>query len=454
MTASEQDHKLDKTQRRTALDTARENKKLRRTSRATKQITKLNAVKADFTQLPGFEDMQLQRMAAELLNIENPFFRAHEARAGATTVIAGDEKINFSSYDYLGLNGHPDVMDAARQGIETYGISAGASRVVGGERPAHKMLEMKIASLYSTEDAVVFVSGHATNVSTLGKVLQPDDLVLHDSFIHNSILTGIKLSGANRQAFPHNDLDALERLLSSGATQHNNVLVVIEGIYSMDGDYPDLPRILELKQKYKFWLMVDEAHSLGTLGKTGRGLAEYFDIDPSNVDIWMGTCSKTLAGCGGYIAGSQDLIDYLKFSTAGFVFSVGLPPLLACSISKAIDIMLDEPERVTRAQENGRYFLNAMNEAGFDTGHSMGYAVVPMMLGDSIKAVFMASQLLTEGINALPIIHPAVPEKSARLRFFITSEHTREQLDFAVEAIKKVNNEYDNNPIDLNILLS
>ncbi|MDX5594362.1 aminotransferase class I/II-fold pyridoxal phosphate-dependent enzyme [Pseudovibrio sp. SPO723] len=402
-----------------------------------------------FSSLPGFQEMRIQRAAADLLGVDNPFFRAHDARAAATTLIDGQEYLNFASYDYVGLNGHPEVVAAAKQAADHYGLSASASRVVAGERPIHSELEAKLARLHGVEDAVAFVSGHATNVSAIGQLMQPNDLILHDAYIHNSIVTGAKLAGAVRQAFPHNDLEALENLLASRAHNHERVLIVVEGVYSMDGDYPNLKRLIDIKERYGAWLMVDEAHSIGILGEKGRGLAEHFREDPKKVDIWMGTFSKTLASCGGYIAGSKDMVEYLKFTASGFVFSVGLSPVLAAGVSKAIDVMEREPERVVMAQANGAYFLAEAKAAGLDTGVSQGCAVVPIMIGDSLKATVIAAKLLEEGVNVLPIIYPAVPEKASRLRFFITSEHSKDQLDTAIRALRKTLDDYDANPISI-----
>ena len=450
--------KLDSDARRAALSSVLKTKNKGQVSKPQK-AGNLAAVlpkvePADFSSLPGFREQSLQKMAAELLQIDVPFFRSHDGQACATTTINGRPFINYSSYDYLGINGHPKIAEAAKSAIDRYGVSAGASRVVGGERPVHRELEEKLAWLYGVEDALVFVSGHATNVSTIGTLVGKNDVILHDSFIHNSILTGATLSGASRQSFPHNDLEALESLLIRRRGSQGVTLVIVEGVYSMDGDCSQLDRIIELKRQYGFWLMVDEAHSLGILGKTGRGLAEFHNVDPKDVDIWMGTCSKTLAGCGGYIAGSKDLIEYLKVSASGFVFSVGMPPLIASSLSTAIDIMVDEKDRVERVQQNGASLLSKAKDGGFDTGTSEGHAVVPIMIGDSIKATVIAGRLAEKGVNVSPIIHPAVPERSSRLRFFVTSEHTDEQFDDTIEALQEVSEDYDNDPITLKQLAS
>jgi 8-amino-7-oxononanoate synthase len=209
-------------------------------------------------------------------------------------------------------------------------------------------------------------------------------------------------------------------------------MIVVEGLYSMDGDLPDLPRLIELKEKYGCWLMVDEAHSLGVLGETGRGIAEHFHVDPKQVDIWMGTLSKTLASCGGYVAGSKELIEVLKFNAPGFVYSVGMPPAAAAAAKAALDALVAEPDRVRRVQENGRLFLAEAKEAGLDTGTSEGYAVVSVMVGDILRAVKLSERLLEAGINALPIVYPAVPMKAARIRFFITALHQPEDIKRAV----------------------
>lgn len=386
----------------------------------------------DFSQLPQLRQLRMHRAAADMIGLENPFFRSHDGIAGPTTTIDGAVHDNFSSYNYLGLNGHPEVRAAAEKALTDYGTSASASRVVAGERPVHRELENALAELYGTEDAVVMVSGHATNVTTIGHLMGSNDLVIVDALIHNSVSEGARLSHATRLTFPHGDLDALEAMLVRHRHKYEHVLIVVEGIYSMDGDFPDLPRLLSLKSNFDCWLMVDEAHALGVLGKSGRGLAEHFGVDPNSVEMWMGTLSKTLASCGGYIAGSKALCDYLRASAPGFVFSVGLSPVLAAAATACCRILLREPERVARLADNGRLFLEKARAAGLDTGPSAGLSVVPVIVGDSIGAAALSNRLLKRGVNALPIIFPAVAEKSARIRFFITSEHTPEQIERAV----------------------
>lgn len=387
----------------------------------------------DFATLPDYRQLTMQRAAADLLGIESPFFRAHDTRASAHTVIGGKRYLNFASYDYCGLNGHPEVNAAAKAAIDGFGTSVSASRIVSGERPVHRELEQAIASFLGTEDAVAMVSGHATNVTVIGHLLGPKDLIVCDSFIHNSIVEGVRLSGATRITFAHNDLDQLDRLLGDNRHRFERVLVAVEGLYSMDGDYPRLDRLVKLKRRHDAWLMVDEAHALGVLGATGRGLAEELGVDPRSVEIWMGTLSKTLCGCGGFIAGSQALVEYLKATAPGFVFSVGMPAPTAAAARTCLSILEREPERVGRLRANGHRFVERAREGGLDTGTSLGFAIVPVITGDSVLAGLLSHRLFEAGLNVLPIIYPAVPEKAARLRFFITAAHSDEDIDRAVD---------------------
>ena len=387
----------------------------------------------DFSRLDAHKEIRLQRSAAEMLGIDVPYYRVQEGYAGPTCLIDGLEVLNFSSYNYLGLNGHPKVREAAKAAIDRYGVSVSASRVVAGERDLHGRLEASLAAFYGTEAAVAFVSGHATNVTTLGALLGPRDLVLVDGYIHNSIVEGARLSGATRVTFPHNDWAWVDEHLSRHRDRFDRVLIAVEGLYSMDGDWPDLPRFVEIKSRHDAWLMVDEAHALGVLGPTGRGVGELQGVEADEVEIWMGTLSKTLSACGGYIAGSAALVELLKAKAPGFVFSVGLAAPLAAAALASLEVMQDEPERVERLAANGRRMLAQAQAAGLDTGAAQGSAVLPVMVGDSARAAMLSDAALKAGLNALPITFPAVPEKQARLRFFLTSEHSDAQIDQAVE---------------------
>lgn len=388
-----------------------------------------------FDQFPGYKQIQILHGGAKRLGLSNPFFKSHDGRAGAHTTMDGQTRINFASYNYLDLAGDDRVNQAAVEAIARYGTSVSASRVVSGDRPVHHALEQAIADLYETAAAVVFVSGHATNVSTIGFLFGPRDLILHDEYIHNSALQGIQLSGAKRLPFAHNDWDALETILTQQRAQFERVLIIVEGIYSMDGDYPDLPRVVEIKRRHRALLMVDEAHSLGVMGKTGRGIREHFGLKSSDVDIWMGTLSKALAGCGGYITGERALVEQLKYLAPGFLYSVGMSPPLAAASLAALQCMLEEPERVEALQSAGALFLKQAQAAGIPTGTSTGLAIIPAIVGSSIKATRLAERMFERGINVQPILYPAVPEKSARLRFFMSCRHTVEDIDTTVAAL-------------------
>lgn len=390
-----------------------------------------------FDRHPGYERILMLKAAADRAGLANPYFCPHDGVAGATTRVNGREYINFSSYNYLGLSGHPAVNKAAHEAIERYGTSPSASRLAAGERPVQRELELALAKLYDVEDCIVFVSGHATNINTIGYLFGPKDLVVHDSLIHNSVIEGIKLSGATRRTFPHNDAKTLDTILAEIRDQFERVLIVVEGLYSMDGDIPDLPALIDIKRRHKAFLMVDEAHALGVVGETGRGVHEHFGMDGRDVDIWMGTLSKTLAGCGGYIAGERALVEHLKFAAPGFVYSVGISPALAAASLTALQILLKEPERVIRLRERAQYFMQLAQQAGIDTGLSQGYAVIPAIVGSSLQAMKSSNQLFEHGINVQPVVYPAVEEKTARLRFFLNSGHTPGQIEQAIAQLAR-----------------
>ncbi|RVU83381.1 aminotransferase class I/II-fold pyridoxal phosphate-dependent enzyme [Leucothrix sargassi] len=397
----------------------------------------INEKWAKFDQFSGYQEIELMEKGGATLGLKSPFFKTHDGVATQTTSIYGQQYINFSSYNYLGFSNHPEVIKASQAAIDNFGTTVSASRMVSGERPIQQALESQIAQLYDADDALVFVSGHATNVSVIGYLFGPKDLILHDTLSHNSILQGAQLSGAKRIPFKHNDWKHLEDILDRERENFERVLIVIEGLYSMDGDIPELAKFVEIKKRHHAFLMVDEAHSIGVLGDTGRGIAEHLNVVFSDVDIWMGTLSKSFASCGGYIAGEHALIKHLRHYAPGFLYSVGIAPALAAASLKAIELMKQEPERVKRLQSRGELFLKLAKQAGIDTGKSEGYSVIPAMAGSSRKAVELSNRLFEDGINAQPILSPAVEDKAARLRFFISSEHTDEQISATIDTLAK-----------------
>jgi 8-amino-7-oxononanoate synthase len=388
-----------------------------------------------FELCPEYLNLQqlIQKMQAG--GIANPYFKAHEGINKGTTIIGARELINYSSYNYLGLSGDPKVSQAAKEAIERYGTSVSASRLASGEMPLHRELEKELADLVGAEDCIVYVGGHATNETTIGHLFGPGDLILHDSFIHNSVIQGCLLSGARRLPFPHNDWQALDNILQRQRSSYRRALIVIEGVYSMDGDIPDLPKFIASKKRHKTFLMVDEAHSIGVLGKHGRGIGEHFGVDPSDVDLWMGTLSKSFASCGGYIAGSEPLVEYLKYTAPGFVYSVGVSPPNAAAALAAIRLLKAEPERVASLQKRAKLFLELAQARGLNTGTSKDSPVIPILVGSSVPCIQLSHRLFDRGINVQPMIYPAVPDNDARLRFFISCMHTEAQIFFTLDTL-------------------
>lgn len=389
----------------------------------------------DFAQSPEYRKLRESIQALDRVGLANPYFTCHEGITADRTIIDGREYINFCSYNYLGMSGDPEVSQAAQEAIERYGTSVSASRLVSGEKPIHAELERALADFIGTEEAIVFVGGHATNESTIGHLMGSGDLILHDALAHNSIVQGCRMSGARRRAFPHNDWEACGQLLQRYRSEYRRVLIVVEGVYSMDGDWADLDRFAELKRRHRCNLMVDEAHSLGTMGRSGRGMSEFCDLHPQDVDLWMGTLSKSLGSCGGYIAGAKELVEYLKYTAPGFVFSVGISPANAASAAKALELIEAEPERVERLRHNAALFLRLARQAELNTGLSHNTPIVPIITGNSLIALKLSQNLFERGINVQPIIYPAVEESAARLRFFLTSMHSEDQIRHSAEVL-------------------
>ena len=390
------------------------------------------------TRISDFEEVKALAERFTLLDvagIDNPYFLVNDGITRDTSIINGTETINFSSYNYLGMSGHPAVEQAVVEAVRLWGSSCSASRLLSGEKPVHRDLELELTQFLGTEDAIALVSGHATNVTVIGHLLGDGDLVIHDSLAHDSIMQGCALSGATRRPFPHNDPAALDEILSRIRGQYRRVLIIIEGIYSQDGDIADLPSFIEVKRKYGALLMIDEAHSIGVLGNTGAGIGEHFAVDRADVELWSGTMSKALAGCGGYVAGSRELVEFLKYTTPGFVYSVGMPPPTAAASLAAIRTIQREPEHLRQLEALSRLFLNLARDAGLDTGDSEGTPIIPVIVGNSLTALKLSDALLQRRINVNPILYPAVPEDKTRLRFFVTSCHSEEQIRYTVKAV-------------------
>ena len=370
--------------------------------------------------------------------LDNPFRLANEAVSGRQARIAGRDVLTFTSFDYLGLAGHPDVARAAKEAIDRFGTSSSASRMVGGNTAIHDALDVELAEFIGAERATVFPCGYGTNASVFGHLFGAGDLILYDELSHNSIARGATASQAACRSFRHNDHVQLDGLLRDLRGKYRRVVVAIEGVYSMDGDYPDLPRFIEVKQRHDALLYVDEAHSIGTMGPGGRGICEFFGVDPAEGDLWMGTISKALGSGGGYLAGNARLIDYLGLTTPAFVFSTACSPPNAAAALEAVRVIGREPWRVTRLRERSELFLKLAIDSGLDTGESGDTPVIPIIVGSSQRALAVSQGLLERGINARPILYPAVRESAARVRFFLTSEHSEDDVVRAVETLAGV----------------
>jgi len=394
------------------------------------------AIKPEYTQFsltPEYINLKKDLQRVEKLG--NPFFSLHQGIAQDTIQTNNRTLVNYSSYNYLGMSGDPTVIAATQKAIAEYGTSVSASRVLSGERPIHLELEREIADFIGTEAAITFVGGHATNVSTIGHLFGEQDLIICDSLSHNSIREGCNISGATIVEFPHNDCNALAAILERDRAKYQKVLIAIEGIYSTDGDLAPLPEIVELKQHYQTFLMVDEAHSIGVLGLSGGGIREHFNLKATDVDLWMGTLSKSFASCGGYIAASKEIIEYLKYTAPGFVFSVGMSPANTAAALAAIRLLKAEPERAIKLQSRAKFCLDLAKSKGFNTGYSGNSPVIPIIVGEPHKAVRLSKLLGQAEINVNPMVYPSVPYDAARLRFFITCLHTEAQVQQTISAL-------------------
>ncbi|MCX5974894.1 MAG: aminotransferase class I/II-fold pyridoxal phosphate-dependent enzyme [Coprothermobacterota bacterium] len=363
------------------------------------------------------------------------YLRTVDQLDGAHVWTGGKRMLMLASYSYLGLIGHPKINAAARQALEKYGTGTHGVRILAGTLPVHVELEEEIARFKGTEAAIAYASGYGTNLSTISTLLGRNDIVICDKINHASIVDGCLLSGAKLLRFQHNDMNSLREQLEKVKDEDGGKLVVVDAVFSMDGDVTPLPEVVDLCREYNTWLMVDEAHSLGVLGKTGHGIEEHFGLHDA-IPVNMGTLSKTIPAVGGYIAGSRELIDFLKHNARAFVFSAALPPPAAAAARAAFQVIEEEPWRVGKVQENARLFKEGLESLGFSTFNSQT-PVVPILIGDEDTTLRVTRFCQDQGLFVLPVLSPAVPPLTARLRTTVTSLHSSKDIAFALDVLSR-----------------
>lgn len=359
-----------------------------------------------------------------------------ELRGGAKVIVNGREMGMYASYSYLGLIGHPKINKAAMDAVDKYGSGTHGVRSLAGSLDLHVELEERIADFKHAESAVTFSSGYVTNLTVITAMVGPGDWVISDKLNHASIADGCLMSGAKHVRFNHNNMDHLEVRLKQAPSDVSK-LVVADSVFSMDGDIIDLPKMVELCKKYNAWLMIDEAHSLGVLGKTGRGIEEHFDLPDDSIDIKMGTLSKTIPSVGGYVAGNRDLIVYLRHSCRAYIFSAALPPAQAAAANEAFKIILEETWRTEKLKENSEQFINGLKSRGFDTLLTET-AIVPVFCGNDEIAFAMTRDIQKKDVFVLPVVSPAVPMGLSRLRATVTAAHETEDIEFVMDVVGDV----------------
>lgn len=387
---------------------------------------------------------QLKHLTAALdeLRQKGTYFRLRvlEDVQAPVCTYDGRKVINLASNNYLGLCDHPKLREAAIEATRKYGVGSGAVRTIAGTMKIHMELEEKIARFKNVEACVVFQSGFTANAGTVSSILGKEDFIISDELNHASIIDGARLSRAKIKVFRHRDVDHAEELLQEVAHEPGRKLIITDGVFSMDGDIGPVDKLCDLAEKYGAIMMVDDAHASGVLGRNGRGSVDHFHCH-GRVDVQVGTLSKAIGALGGYVCGSRDLIDYLYHRARPFLFSTSHPPAVAATCIAAFDLLESEPERMERLWDNTRYFKAELGRIGFDIGGKTTPAsetpITPIIIGDGKKTMEFSRALFEAGVMATGIAFPTVPEGKARIRTIMTSEHTRQHLDQALETLEK-----------------
>jgi glycine C-acetyltransferase len=374
---------------------------------------------------------RVRSLKEEGLYFFEPEISAHD---GAWVVADGKRMLMLGSYEYLGLLGHPHLKQTAISTIEQFGTGHHGVRLLAGTTTIHRQLEAKLAKFMRSEDAIVFSSGYVTNLATISALVGRGDVVIGDQWNHASIVDGCRMSGAEFLEFQHNDMDALATCLDQA--EGRRTLVVVDSVFSMDGDIIHLPATVKLCKQHGALLMVDEAHSIGVLGETGRGIQEHFGLDPQDIDVKMGTLSKTLAGCGGFVAGRDEIITYLRHHARGYIFSGALPAGQASVAIAALEVLEQEPELVARLRNNVRRYLTGLKQLGFDTAKSVT-PIVPVMTRNDELTLEMTKLCRADGLLVIPVCYPAVPADAPRLRTCVSAIHSSQDIDFALEVLAR-----------------
>ena len=364
--------------------------------------------------------------------------RVLDGEQKAHTTVDSRSVVNLSSNNYLGLTTHPALKARAMEALERFGVGTGSVRTIAGTMAMHVELERRLAEFKQTEAVVVFQSGFTANAGTVSAILTKDDVVISDALNHASIIDGCRLSRAAIKVFPHKDVDAARAILRDLPAAQRKLLIT-DGVFSMDGDLGPLPALCDLAEEFGAIMMVDDAHASGVFGRNGRGTVDHFGMH-GRVDIQVGTLSKAIGALGGYVAGSHDFIDFLHHRARPFLFSTSHPPSVTATCLAAIDLLLDEPQIIDRLWENTRFFKAGLAALGFDTGASAS-PITPVIVGDGARTMALSDRLFDEGVFAQGIAFPTVARDKARVRTIVTATHTREDLQFALDAFKKVGRE-------------
>jgi glycine C-acetyltransferase len=355
-----------------------------------------------------------------------------EMMGGAKVRVRGREMGMYASYSYLGLVGHPRINEAAKKAVDKFGTGTNGVRTLAGTLTIHNELEETIANFKHEEAAITYTSGYATNLTVISTMMGRGDYVFSDKINHASIVDGCLMSGAEFRRFRHNDMEHLEGLLKNAPADVAK-MVIADSVFSMDGDIIDLPKMVELCKKYNAWLMIDEAHSVGVLGEKGTGIEEYYNMYGA-IDIKMGTLSKTIPSVGGYVAAKEEIITYLRHASRAYIFSAALPPAQAAAANEAFKVILDEPWRIERLNENTKQFIGGLKSMGFDTLLTET-AIVPVLCGQDDVAFAMTREAQHQDVFVLPVVSPAVQEGLARLRATVTAAHEPSDIEHAMEII-------------------